>query len=158
MDYNRAFLLHNKLKSLLQNFADSTGLSVTLGRCKWSSGSFTLGPSEFAELKDGVPQGRLIQDWDRAVYYHRLPKDGIGREFAIEGVTYIINGYNRKSKKYKIEATRKHDGTKYKFTPGVVIVGLKNRTDYLRDTLGLTRNTPEEIVLNAAKEQGLVGM
>lgn len=62
--------------------------------------------------------------YTEAAAFYGLPADGLGREFIVNGDTFVITGLNERAPKMPVQGTRVSDGKRFKFSPGTVIGGL----------------------------------
>lgn len=107
-------ILRAKLAAALKEVADSTGLKIEVGSCRFNSNiaSFKL---EVATVgQNGQVNSREAEAFKREAHFFGLQPTDLGRSFRSGGHTYKITGLKPNSPRFPVLATRM-DGKGFKF-------------------------------------------
>jgi len=117
--------LRNHIEAELEKSALALGLSIKVGRGKFTTENCTFQLEVAVVGEGGKVRDRTVTDFERLAPQWGLEADDMHRVFEYDGHTFQIVGANRSAPKYPIIARRLSDKKQYKFDPKSVRVGLR---------------------------------
>ena len=118
--------MSKEIQSVLDKHLSLDGIKVKLGAGSFND-VFVTFKLECATINaDGTVNSKLVDDFKFYCSRYGLKPDDIGKEFATNGDTYIIEGCKPKSSKYPIIGKRS-DGKSFKFSPEQVKLNLNRK-------------------------------
>lgn len=104
------------------------GVSIEKGRGQFNRSVFTMKIECSVVGDDGVAFSQEAEDFKTCAQFHGLKASDLGETFMFRKRAYTVVGFNPKSRKYPVTATR-DDGRGFKFEPSTVLTGLGRSPD-----------------------------
>lgn len=116
-EFNKSNLdkIGKDVEKALESVATKYGISIKKGSGSYSDNNFTL-KIEMATLSEsGEVQSKEMSNFKSYAKVLGMSEKDLGKEFKVNGKTFVLSGYLPRSRKYPLLATNKQDGKQYKF-------------------------------------------